>query len=139
MKSFVLDASVALAWFVDDPVPSYAVQIKQFIEGGMKAVVPALWTLEMANGFCMAERRGKLTAEQIDHGLRQLEIITVSGIRIGAEVASIREQLATARAFQLTAYDAVYLELARREGLPLATLDKVLRAAAAKAGVTPLK
>jgi predicted nucleic acid-binding protein len=139
VKSFVLDASVALAWFVDDPVPSYAVQIKQFIEGGMKAVVPALWTLEMANGFCMAERRGKLTAEQIDHGLRQLEIITVSGIRIGAEVASIREQLATARAFQLTAYDAVYLELARREGLPLATLDKVLRAAAAKAGVTPLK
>lgn len=139
MNSFVLDASVALAWFVDDPVPAYAVQIKQFIEGGMRAMVPALWTMEMANGFCMAERRGKLTAEQTDHGLRQLEIIMLSGLQISAEVISIREHLATARAFQLTAYDAVYLELARREGLPLATLDKSLRAAAAKARVALLK
>ncbi len=139
MNSLVLDASVALAWFVDDPVPSYAVQIKQFIEGGMKAVVPPLWTLEMANGFCMAERRGKLVAAQTDHGLRQLEIITVSGIQINAEAATIRDHLATARAFQLTAYDAVYLDLARREGLPLATLDKSLRAAARKAGVALLK
>jgi predicted nucleic acid-binding protein len=139
VKSFVLDASVALAWFVDDPVPAYAVQIKHFIQGGMRAMVPALWTMEMANGFCMAERRGKLTAEQTDHGLRQLEIITVSGIQIDPEVTSIREHLATARAFQLTAYDAVYLELARREGLPLATLDRGLRTAAAKAGVALMK
>jgi len=139
VNSFVLDASVALAWFVDDPVPSYAVQIKQFVEGGMKAAVPALWALEMANGFCMAERRGKLTAEQTDHGLRQLEIIAVSSIQVNTEAASIREHLATARAFLLTAYAAVYLELARREGLPLATLDRSLRAAAAKAGVALLK
>jgi predicted nucleic acid-binding protein len=136
---FVLDASVALAWFVDDPVPSYAVQIKQFMEGGMKAVVPALWTLEIANGLCMSERRGKLTPEQTDHGLRQLEIIMASGIQIGAEVASIREHLGAARAFRLTAYDTVYLELARREGLALATLDKSLRVAAAKAGVALLR
>jgi predicted nucleic acid-binding protein len=136
---FVLDASVALAWFVNDPLPIYALQIKQFMESGKKAMVPDLWTLEMANGFRMAERRGKLTVEQTDHGLRQLEIITVSGIQINREVASIREQLAIARACQLTAYDAVYLELARREGLPLATLDKGLRAAAAKAGVALLK
>jgi len=76
VNSFVLDASVALAWFVDDPVPIYALQIMQFMEGGKKAMVPALWTLEMAKGFCIAERRGKLTVEQTDHGLRQLEIIT---------------------------------------------------------------
>jgi len=139
VNSFVLDASVALAWFVDDPMLSYAEQIKQFIEGGKKAVVPALWTLEMANGFCMAERRGKLTAEQTDHGFLQLEIIMVSGIQVNSDVASLQELLATARAFHLTACDAVYLDLARREGLPLATLDKGLRAAAAKAGVALLK
>jgi predicted nucleic acid-binding protein len=139
VNSFVLDASVALAWFVGEPPPAYAVQIQRFVEGGIKAIVPTLWTLEMANGFCMAERRGKLTAEQTDHGLRQLEIIMVSGIQISAEVTSIRERLVTARAFELTVYDAVYLELARREGLPLATLDKSLRTAAAKAGVALLK
>jgi predicted nucleic acid-binding protein len=43
--------------------------------------------------------------------------------------------LTAARAFQLTVYDACYLELARRVGLPLATLDKGLSAAAAKAGI----
>jgi predicted nucleic acid-binding protein len=50
-----------------------------------------------------------------------------------------RDALGNARSFQLTAYDAVYLDLARREGLPLATLDKGLRAAAVKAGVALLK
>jgi len=76
--------------------------------------VPALWNLEMANGLCLAERHGKLTDEQTEHGLRPLEIITVSGIQISAEGASIRQHIATARAFQLTAYDAAYLDLARR-------------------------
>jgi predicted nucleic acid-binding protein len=55
------------------------------------------------------------------------------------DLVPARDALASARAFQLTAYDAVYLELARREGLPLATLDKGLRAAAKKAGVALLK
>ncbi len=63
----------------------------------------------------------------------------VSGIQVNSDVASLQELLATARAFHLTACDAVYLDLARREGLPLATLDKGLRAAAAKAGVALLK
>jgi predicted nucleic acid-binding protein len=55
------------------------------------------------------------------------------------DLVPARDALASPRAFQLTAYDAVYLELARREGLPLATLDKGLRAAAKKAGVALLK
>ncbi len=55
------------------------------------------------------------------------------------DLVPARDALASARAFQLMAYDAVYLELARREGLPLATLDKGLRAAAKKAGVALLK
>lgn len=139
MSPFVLDASVALSWFVDDPVPSYAVQIRLEIEAGSKAVVPALWALEMANGLSMAERRGKSTAQEIDHGLRQLEILIGSGIQVHPGTPSIREAFVGARSFQLTAYDAVYLELARHERLPLATLDKGLRAAAVKAGVALLK
>ena len=87
----------------------------------------------------MAERRGKSTAQEVDHGLRQLEILTVSRIQIQTGTTSIREAFVAARSFQLTAYDAVYLELAQREGLLLATLDKGLRAAAVKAGVALLK
>lgn len=87
----------------------------------------------------MAERRGKLTSQEVDHGLRQSEILTSSGIQIHTGATSIRDAFVAARSFQLTAYDAVYLELARREALPLATLDKGLRAAAVKAGVALLK
>jgi predicted nucleic acid-binding protein len=139
VSPFVFDASVALAWFVDDPIPLYAVRIRQEIEAGNKAIVPGLWALEMANGLFMAERRGKSTAQEVDHGLRQLEILASSGIEIHPATPSIREAFVAARSFQLTAYDAVYLELARSESLPLATLDKGLRAAAAKAGVALLK
>jgi predicted nucleic acid-binding protein len=136
MRAFVLDASVALAWVVDNPVPPYAAKISELMASGKKAVVPSLWALEMANGLLMAERRGKLTAAEVDHGLKQLEVVVAGGIEIDtAGVSTIREAFIPAYAHQLTAYDAVYLELARREGLPLATLDKSLRAAAVKAGI----
>jgi predicted nucleic acid-binding protein len=136
VTTFVLDASVALAWFVDDPVPSYAVRIRDLMAGGKKALVPGLWVLEMANGLLTAERRGKLTAAEVGQGLRQLEAVVVAGIEIDlVAVPTIREAFVPAYAHQLTAYDVVYLELARREGLPLATLDKGLRTAAAKARI----
>jgi predicted nucleic acid-binding protein len=136
VKAFVLDASVALAWLIDDPVPSYATKIQERIADGEAALVPALWVLEMANGLLMAERRGKLAASDADHGLRQLEALITVGIEVDTLAApTIREAFTPARTYELTAYDAVYLELARREGLPLATLDKTLRRAAAKAGI----
>ena len=136
MRTFVLDASVALAWLVDDPAPSYAIQISDAMASGKGALVPSLWILEMANGLLMAERRCKLTAAEVDHGLSRLEAVIAAGIEVDTLGApTIREAFAPARGHQLTAYDAVYLELARREGLPLATLDKRLRAAAAKAGI----
>lgn len=136
MRAFVLDASVALAWFVDSPEPSYAAQVRDAMVSGKKALVPSLWVLEMANGLLMAERRGKLTAAEVDYGLSRLEIVAAQAIEIDAAAPpTIREAFAAAYAHQLTAYDATYLELARREGLPLATLDKSLRVAARKAGI----
>jgi|ERR1700688_2035499 len=137
MSTFVLDASVALAWIVDNPVPAYAIEISEVIGNGKKALVPSLWILEMANGLLMAEWRGKLTDAEVEHGLRQIEVVIAGG---GIEVETvavptIREALVPGRAHQLTVYDAVYLELAGREGLPLATLDKTLRTAATKAGI----
>ena len=135
MTSFVLDASVVLRWFLDHPMPPYANRVKQFFLKGVRAVVPALWHLEMSNGLVVAERRSILTAADIDQAVIDIEQIAAASMDVDGSVVSAKQALATARAFQLSAYDAVYLDLARRERLPLATLDDRLRAAAARAGV----
>lgn len=135
MNSFVLDASVALHWFLDHPMPSYANRVKRFFLKGARAVVPALWHLEMSNGLAVAERRSILTPADVDHAMIDIEQIVAQAVDTDSIVVSVRESLATARALQLSAYDAVYLDLARRVKLPLATLDEQLRAAAGHAGV----
>lgn len=136
MKSFVLGASVALSWFVDDPVPIDAVRAREMILQGNRAVVPSLWLLEMANGLVMAERRGKLDADDVEKACRQLEVMLVQGIEVFTDWPGPREAIRSARTHKLTAYDTLYLELARRERLALATFDRNLRSAAQSAGVS---
>jgi predicted nucleic acid-binding protein len=131
---FVLDASVALAWFLDNPVSPLALRVKQSLVGGAEAVVPALWHLEMANGLVVAERRRILTSADVIHGLMQVEQLAAQ-IETRSDLVPARQALTTARTFQLSAYDAVYLDTARNAGLPLATLDRSLRAAGARAAV----
>ena len=135
MKRFVLDASVALAWFIDNPVPPLAERLRRELSGGDQAIVPALWHLEMANGFVMAERRRILGAADIARAAIDIGFLLGPAIESVSDFVSIKQALGTARAFQLTAYDAVYLETSIRRELPLATLDRRLQAAASKAGV----
>jgi predicted nucleic acid-binding protein len=135
LKRFVLDASIALAWFLDDPVATYAVRVRQDLLGGIRAVVPALWHLEMANGLAVAERRKILSSADVVRSLMDIEQLCAQALDTVTDLVSARDALATARGFQLSAYDAVYLELARDEAIALATLDKSLRSAATKAGV----
>lgn len=139
MTRFVLDASVALRWFLDHPVPAYANRVKQvFLKGG-RAVVPALWHLEMSNGLAVAERRSILTSADVDQALIDIEQLVAHAVDIDSDIVFARQALMTARAFQLSAYDAVYLDMARRRRLPLATLDDKLCAAAAQARVELLR
>ena len=139
MKRFVLDASVALSWFLDHPVSTYAIEIRQLLVDGARAVVPALWHLEMANGLVVAERRKIIQSEDLSLSLIRLEQLITQAIETGSDFWSMRQALNTARGFLLSAYDSVYLDTARAEGLPLATLDKSLRSAAARAGVEVLR
>ena len=139
MTSFVLDASVALRWFLDHPMPPYANRVKQFFLKGVRAVVPALWHLEMSNGLAVAERRSILTSADVDQAVIDIEQLVARAVDVNSDVVTARQAVITARGFQLSAYDAVYLDLARRERLPLATLDEKLRAAAARAGVELLR
>ena len=135
MNRFVLDASVALSWFIDMPVEPYAAQVRDRVRRGDRAVVPPLWELEFANGVLMAERRKIIDATIGDESLAEMERLRRAGVEMDSAAPPIRDVLEVSRNYQLTVYDAAYLELAQREALPLATLDKALRAAAAKAGV----
>jgi predicted nucleic acid-binding protein len=135
VKRFVLDASVALRWFLDNPVPAYAESVKHLFLKGARAVVPALWHLEMGNALVLSERRSILISADVDRALIDLEEIIAQAVDTDSSLVSVRQSMATARAFHLSTYDAAYLELARREQVPLATLDDQLRAAARRATV----
>jgi len=139
LKRFVLDASVALAWFVDRPMAPYAGRVRQILLTGGRAVVPGLWQIEVANGFVVAERRGLLTAADSSPLLQDLEVVIAQAVENSGWSVSMRQALATARAFRLTTYDAVYLDTARVLGVPLATLDRRLQDAAIQAGIELLQ
>lgn len=138
MNRFVLDASVALGWLVDVSTAPYAVHVRQLLDHGDQAVVPAVWESEIANGFVVAERRGVLTASDTTQVLSTFDAILVQSIIVRREPRSIRRIIMTARESGLTAYDAEYLYLAKEEHLPLATLDRALAQAARKIGVALL-
>jgi predicted nucleic acid-binding protein len=89
----------------------------------------------MANGFATVERRGLLSRSLLDQSLDEIEALSRMAIDHKG-IGSISVAFATATEFRLTAYDAAYLEIARREGLPLATLDRELIHAARQANVT---
>ncbi len=96
--------------------------------------MPALWVYEMANVFRNAERRSRMTADQTDELLSYLAALPIQ--IVGTEgLEGQKDVLVLARTHNLTAYDASYLHLALQGGLPLASLDRALLAAARKARV----
>jgi predicted nucleic acid-binding protein len=130
---FVLDCSAALAWCFPDEADAAGEKLLRALDRGT-AVVPGLWFLEVANALAAAERRGRVSRAEADEALRLLSRLPIraddrSGFTLAADL------LALARSRRLSAYDAAYLELAARARLPLATLDRKLRAAATAAGV----
>jgi predicted nucleic acid-binding protein len=139
VSRFVLDASVALRWFLDDPVDDYAVKIRQLIVDGDRAVVPSIWTLEVVNSLLVAERKAKISAAAVDERLINIEELLDSYIESPIKGTPARRILTVARHSGLTSYDATYLDLAQSENLPLATLDAQLRKAAERAGVEILR
>jgi predicted nucleic acid-binding protein len=136
VKRFVLDASIVLAWFIDPTVAPLAARIQRFLLQGDRAIVPHLWRPEVANGFVTAQKRGILTAVRSAQAFVELDLLLAQSIESVSHELSIQRIVTSAQNFGLTAYDATYLETAREQQLPLATLDRRLAAAAAQAGVT---
>ena len=130
---FALDASTTLAWFLPDEASATAdVSLDQLTEE--TALVPPGWPTEVANGFLVAERRGRLTVAETVRSLARLSALPIRIVPAASDAVWDRV-LDLAREHDLTAYDAAYLELAIRERAALATLDSALRAAAHRAGV----
>ena len=132
-NEFVLDGSVTMAWYFGDESTSYAESVLSALESA-RALVPSLWSLEVANTVLVGERRKRSTEAQAAAWLGILESLP---IEVDGETTSHAwsSTLALARSQNLSAYDAAYLELAMRRGLPLASLDKQLKVAATAVGV----
>ena len=137
MTGFVLDCSVAVAWVFNDQANDATDALLRDLRDGGRAVVPPLLHLEFGNVLVQAERRRKLTAAQTSQRLEffaNLPIATDTAMNADLRTGIVR----LARRTSLTTYDASYLELALRRGLPLATRDEALRTAACREAVAIL-
>ena len=122
---FVLDSSVALAWALpDESNPILDPLLKGLTTE--RVMVPPIWPLEIGNVLLVAVRRGRLTAQDMTHLVREFRALPVE-IDIMSTEESFKETLFLAGKYELTTYDSSYIELARRRNLPLATLDTKLR------------
>ena len=129
MTGFVLDASVTVAWCFDDESTPAAWALLDRLRT-TPAHAPALWALEIGNILLGAEKRRRITQART---VAFLGILGDLDIRIDPDLPgrAFRDVLPLARERRLTTYDATYLELAMRLGLPLATKDQALARAAA--------
>ncbi len=128
-----MDASVALAWCFPDEASEYADGVLVALQEET-ILVPAVWGLEIANAVLVGERSKRLRPPEIRRFSILLESLTlVQDVQpVGEDFSSV---LPLAREYGLSAYDAAYLELSIRHGVPLATLDARLQTAARKAGI----
>ena len=131
--NFVLDASVTLAWAFEDEGGEYARDVLAMLEEE-EACTTALWPLEISNGLLVAERRHRIEPAASARFTRLLLALPIVVEPVDRRRVFEHSRI-LARRRNLSAYDAQYLELAIRYGIPLATLDGGLRQAAEAEGV----
>ncbi len=137
MSAVVIDASVALAWCFPDEASEYADSVLVALEDS-EIVVPALWPVEVANGLSVGERRRRIREPDI---VRFGELLKGLTIREDSQPVTdaLNALLPLARAHNLSAYDAAYLDVAIRHAAALATLDADLQKAARTRGIKHFK
>ncbi len=131
--AFVLDCSVTMSWvFSDEDTPDTTELLQSLTED--VAVVPQIWSLEVANVLLIATRKGRIQRHDQTRLIAAIKALPIEVDR-DSHSQALTATLNIAAEHSLSAYDAAYLELALRRSLPLATLDKRLRNACTAAGV----
>lgn len=131
--AFVVDCSIAMTWlFRDEATPGTGELLCRLV--AEKALVPGWWFIEVTNVLALAERKGRITSTQSSAFISDLGKLDIEQDD-EAPARAFAHLLPLCRAHHLTSYDAIYLDLAVRRHLPLATLDADLRKAAKKQGV----
>jgi predicted nucleic acid-binding protein len=131
--AFVLDASVAVAWCFVDEATSYTEGVLDLMIQE-QAIVPVFWPFEVSNALLVGERRQRMNSAQVAASLQQLLDlpISVDDAMFSTAWGSV---LATARHHDIAVYDAAYVELAQRRGVPIATIDVRQRDTAVRLGI----
>ena len=136
--AFVLDCSVALAWLFPDEATEVTDHLRDSLVEG-RAFAPALWPMEVANVLLVATRRGRIDPDEWEQLYAHLEALPIEIDPVSTSRVWGRT-LELANAHRLSVDDAMYLELALRMRLPLATLDRTLSEAARLEGLeTPVQ
>lgn len=131
--SLVLDPSVVAGWYIgDESSPYTSAALATVASEG--ALVPSLWPYEVANMFLMAERRGRMSTDDVSLAVQTLAAMPID-VRPAVPTGAMLGLTRIARDHRLSAYDASYLELAVRTRSSIATLDLALRRAAERAEV----
>ena len=133
-KGLVIDSSIAIAWCFPDEQDAYSQSVLDAL-ATEPAIVPDLWHLEVANTLLVGERRKRSTQANTVQWMTFLASLPIS-VDEHTHGHAFGDITNLGRSQNLSAYDAAYLELAMRRGLPLATLDDKLKAAAKALGVT---
>lgn len=138
MNYLVLDCSVTMSWFFTDEYSPHVQYVRKCLETDWIARIPHLWVTEILNSFLTAERRNRIDAWSTFISLNILRRLPVQ-IEPVPDIQTQLQILYLSRTFNLTAYDASYLERALRSGYPIATLDQEIQKAAYAAGVNLLQ
>jgi predicted nucleic acid-binding protein len=130
----VLDASVAVAWVHPAQATEGTKELLRRAEKDIRIVVPAIWSMEVANALVVLERRGNISPQERDVALAALRIVTAEiDCQRSDAVFTAVARLAVDQ--QLSIYDASYIELSMRRGIPLASRDRKQCEAGRRCGV----
>jgi predicted nucleic acid-binding protein len=131
----VVDASFAASWCLPDEQMSGRIErIAETLRGGV-IHAPELWMVELTNALLRAERRKRVSSSSVDAFLAEISLIKRRFYSVSDDLS---EAMILSRRYQLSVYDALYIALAARLGLPLATLDTQQSFAAKSEGVALL-
>lgn len=131
--AFIIDCSATMTWCFKDEATPLTLALLDRLQNE-DALVPALWFLEVSNVLALAERKKRISGADAALFVASLQTLQLE-VDDAAPMRALTDLLPLCHAHGLTAYDAVYLDLAIRRQIPLATLDDRLRAAAARSGI----